>query len=146
MKTVTLPVKGLNVAGCAREIEKSLGKLAPITKVEASYVSQTATITYDETSLSEAQLKEMVKGCGFDCGQSLADTLPALDGARAHREMAHESVDSTMQHLDGHAASTETPPAMGHAAHDMSATPAPEGRGMGHGTMEHDMSDPFMAK
>ncbi len=47
MRTVTLPVKGLNFAGCAREIEKNLGKLAPIAHVEASYVSQTVTITYD---------------------------------------------------------------------------------------------------
>ncbi len=38
METVTLPVKGLNFAGCAREIEKHLGKLAPIAHVEASYV------------------------------------------------------------------------------------------------------------
>jgi copper chaperone CopZ len=41
METVTLPVKGLNFAGCAREIEKHLGKLEPIAHVEASYVSQT---------------------------------------------------------------------------------------------------------
>ena len=146
MKTVTLAVKGLNFAGCAREIEKSLGKLAPITKVEASYVSQTATITYDETRLSEAQLKEMVKGCGFDCGQSLTDTLPALDGARAHHEMVHGSVDSTLQHPDRHAAPTVMLPAMGHAAHNMSAMSALERPGMGHGMMEHDMSDPLMAK
>jgi copper chaperone CopZ len=51
MKTVTLPVKGLNVAGCAREIEKHLGGLPPITEVAASYVTQTVTITYDETRL-----------------------------------------------------------------------------------------------
>ena len=43
MKTVTVPVKGLNFAGCGREIEKRLGKLAPILAVEASYVSQTVT-------------------------------------------------------------------------------------------------------
>ena len=60
MNTVTLPVKGLNFAGCAREIEKHLGKLEPIAHVEASYVSQTVTVTYDETRLSEAQLREMV--------------------------------------------------------------------------------------
>jgi copper chaperone CopZ len=60
MRTVTLPVKGLNFAGCAREIEKHLGKLEPIKQVEASYVSQTATITYDESMLSETQLREMV--------------------------------------------------------------------------------------
>ncbi|TMC17309.1 MAG: heavy-metal-associated domain-containing protein [Chloroflexi bacterium] len=55
MNTVTLPVKGLNFAGCAREIEKHLGKLAPIAHVEASYVSQTVTVTYDETRLDEEQ-------------------------------------------------------------------------------------------
>src|SRR5260221_14742425 len=71
METVTLPVKGLNFAGCAREIEKHLGKLAPIAHVEASYVSQTVTITYDETRLGEAQLREMVKDCGFACGEPL---------------------------------------------------------------------------
>jgi len=71
MKTVTLPVKGLNFAGCAREIEKHLGKFAPIAQVEASYVSQTVTITYDETRLDETQLREMVKDCGFACGAPL---------------------------------------------------------------------------
>ena len=43
MNTVIVPVKGLNFAGCGREIEKRLGKLAPILAVEASYVSQTVT-------------------------------------------------------------------------------------------------------
>src|SRR5260370_11631150 len=71
METVTLPVKGLNFAGCAREIEKNLGKFEPIAQVDASYVSQTVTITYDETRLGEAQLREMVKDCGFACGEPL---------------------------------------------------------------------------
>src|SRR6266446_7121 len=71
METVTLPIKGLNFAGCAREIEKHLGKLAPIAQVHASYVSQTVTITYDETRLGEAQLRELVKDCGFACGAPL---------------------------------------------------------------------------
>jgi len=30
MKTATFPLKGLNVAGCAREIEKRLSKLEGI--------------------------------------------------------------------------------------------------------------------
>ena len=65
MKTVTLPVKGLNFAGCGREIEKRLGKLAPIRSVEASYVTQTVTITYDDTRLTEAQLRKLVEDCCF---------------------------------------------------------------------------------
>ena len=43
MRTVTLPVKGLNFAGCTREIEKHLSKQEPIAQVEASYVLQTVT-------------------------------------------------------------------------------------------------------
>src|SRR5439155_16325613 len=72
MKTVTLPVKGLNFAGCSREIEKRMGKLAPIRSVEASYVSQTVTITYDDTRMTEAQLRKLVEDCGFACGESLS--------------------------------------------------------------------------
>src|SRR5947209_20598980 len=92
MITVTLPVKGLNFAGCAREIEKHLGKLAPIAHVEASYISQTVTITYDEMRLDEAQLREMVKDCGFACGEPLtrfpepgATVSQLTEAARAHQ-------------------------------------------------------------
>src|SRR5260370_39552018 len=72
METVTLPVKGLNFAGCAREIEKHLGKLAPIAQVHASYVSQTVTITYDETRLGETQLGGQAKACGLGSGAPLS--------------------------------------------------------------------------
>src|SRR5260370_4115325 len=92
MKTVTLPVKGLNFAGCAREIEKRLGTLEPITQVEASYVSQTVTITYDEATFSEAQLREMVKDCGFTCGKPLTEGRGALATrpyARSAQDMDH---------------------------------------------------------
>ncbi len=132
METVTLPVKGLNFAGCAREIEKHLGELAPIAHVEASYVSQTVTITYDETRLGEAQLREMVKDCGFACGAPLT-RFPGPSGtvsqrtevARAHRTMV--------------------PPAM----EDRAEASAPAKMDMGivdHSMMGHDMSDPAMAR
>src|SRR5579859_3689748 len=68
MKTATLPVKGLNFAGCAPEIEKNLSKLDAIAQVEASYVTQTVTVTYDENRLSDIQLRELIKDCGFLCG------------------------------------------------------------------------------
>jgi copper chaperone CopZ len=93
---VTVPVKGLNFAGCAREIENHLGKLESIAHVAASYVSQTVTITYDETRLGEAQLREMVKDCGFACGEPLT-RFPGPSGtvsqltevARAQRPTLH---------------------------------------------------------
>ena len=132
MKTVTLPVKGLNFAGCAREIEKHLGKFAPIAQVEASYVSQTVTITYDETRLDETQLREMVKDCGFACGDPLtrftgpgATVSQLTEAARAHRTMV--------------------PPAMEHRP----PAEAPAKMVMGivdHSMMGHDMRDPAMAR
>src|SRR6516162_10734019 len=79
LKTATLPVKGLNFAGCAREIEKNLGKLAGIAEVDASYVSQSVTVTYDEDRFSDAQLRELIKDCGFLCGEPWSETSnPAL--------------------------------------------------------------------
>src|SRR5437660_159470 len=132
MKTVTLPVKGLNFAGCAREIEKHLGKLAPIAQVEASYVSQTVTITYDETRLDETQLREMVKDCGFACGDPLtrfpgpgATVSQRAEAARAHGTMVHPAME------------------------ERAAASAPAKMDMGivdHGMMGHDMSDPAMAQ
>jgi Cu2+-exporting ATPase len=94
MKTVTLPVKGLNFAGCARQIEKRLGKLEPIADVEASYVSQTVTVTYDEDRLGEGQLREMVKDCGFACGEPMVAS-PSLAPATTQPGM-HEMMDHDM--------------------------------------------------
>ncbi|HEY6409881.1 MAG TPA: heavy-metal-associated domain-containing protein [Ktedonobacteraceae bacterium] len=132
MNTVTLPVKGLNFAGCAREIEKNLSKLEPIAQVEASYVSQTVTITYDETRLGEAQLRKMVKDCGFACGAPLTRfTGPSgtvsqrTEAARAHRAMVHPAMEDRAE------ASAPAKMDMGIVDHEM---------------MGHDMSDPAMAR
>src|SRR6266480_6586309 len=100
MRNVTLPVKGLNFAGCTREIEKHLSKLEPIAQVEASYVLQTVTVTYDETRLGEAELREMVKDCGFACGEPLtrfpgrgATVSQPGEAAHAHETMVHPTME-----------------------------------------------------
>ncbi len=132
MRTVTLPVKGLNFAGCTREIEKHLGKLAPIAQVAASYVSQTVTVTYDETRLSEAELRALVEHCGFPCGEALTRfpgpgsivSQPA-QAAHARAATAHHSVED----------------------HTEAATPAKMEMGIvDHHMMGHDMSDPALAR
>src|SRR2546430_17244727 len=132
MNTVTLPVKGLNFAGCAREIEKHLGKLEPIQQVEASYISQTVTITYDESMLSETQLRMMVKDCGFACGAPLT-RFPAPSGTVSQR------TETSEPHLG-----------MAHPGMELGADSSARAKmDMGivdHSTMGHDMSDPAMAR
>src|SRR2546421_5182194 len=111
METVTLPVKGLNFAGCARAIEKKLGKLAPIALVAASYVSQTVTITYDEARLSEVQLREMVKDCGFACGEPLTRFTAPIATVSQKTEVAPDP-RSTGQTPTGSRTPTYAPPQM----------------------------------
>src|SRR3989442_2660076 len=132
MNTVTLPVKGLNFAGCAREIEKNLGKLEPIKQVEASYVSQSVTITYDESMLSETQLREMVKDCGFACG----DPLTRFTGPIATVSQPTEA--TAAQPVMAHPAMEHHTPAEAPAKMDMGI--------VDHEMMGHDMSDPAMAR
>src|SRR5258708_4218276 len=86
MRTATFPVGGLNFAGCAPGIEKHLGTIQGITRVEASYVSQTVTLTYDEGRMREETLRELVKDCGFACGQAMTPTHLLHAAAEAERE------------------------------------------------------------
>ena len=86
MKTVTFPVKGLNFAGCAREIEKRLDQLAGISQAEASYVTQTATVTFEENLVDEAKLRELIRDCGFACGAPVS----LARGAVVDHHAAHQ--------------------------------------------------------
>src|SRR5690242_15007132 len=95
MKTVTLPVKGLNFAGCAQEIEKRLSDLEAISAVNASNVTQTATISYDDTKLTIGQVQDLVKDCGFACGgpRSVQDeqrTTSVVSGVEETRQDMHD--------------------------------------------------------
>src|SRR6516225_4245106 len=138
MKTATLPVKGLNFAGCAREIEKNLGKLSGIAQVEASYVSQSVTVTYDEDRFSDAQLRELIKDCGFLCGEPWSETSnPALS---AQLSTLHATMPAE--------ASQPIAPSPAHPMEGMvheRAEAAPAHAMAGIRPMEHDMSDPAMA-
>jgi Cu2+-exporting ATPase len=155
LKTATLPVKGLNFAGCAREIEKNLSKLDGIALVEASYVTQTVTVTFDETRLSDAQLMELIKDCGFLCGDPWSETSdPALSAqlSTLQAKMPEAEHMPVIEHGDGHhpalvsqpTAPPTAPPIEGMEHRMAEAAPAHAMAGMG--PMEHDMSDPAMAK
>src|SRR5258707_11121407 len=85
MKTMTAPVQGMNFATCATSIEKHLGTLPPISQVNASYVTQTVTITYDEHRMDEETLRALVEDCGFACGQPMTASHLLHAAAEAER-------------------------------------------------------------
>ena len=127
MKTITLPIKGLNFAGCAPEIEKRLRKVEHITNVQASYISQTATLTYDEDRLNETQLREMVQDCGFLCGETLTTfnvpTKTKGNGDISTTGTEHAAHTSPAPKA-GSVPTTDNQKEMDHSGHTMNATPA----------------------
>jgi Cu2+-exporting ATPase len=67
MKTVTVDVGGLLSVLSARGVEKQLGKLAAVSRVDVNYATGNATITYDETRTTLAAIKAAVRACGYHC-------------------------------------------------------------------------------
>jgi len=132
MKTVTLPIKGLNFAGCAPEIEKRLAKVEHITKVEVSYPTQSATITYHDEMFGEAQLKALIEDCGYACGNALRADKPAA------MEKPDRSAQAYNSHTAGAVAVMERPVQPDPAA----ATGRPADNG-GHAAMKHSADKPM---
>jgi len=158
MKTVTVPIKGFNVAGCVSELEKSLSKREAITQVEASYATQTATITYDETRLSKGQLEALVQTCGFDCKvpQTESSTQAARpsksDGPASNEALQSARVSASVPQKNGHqpitkaqpmadmdmsTPATKMPEAVSDHTTPAEAHPAKHKQGMSDGMMDH---------
>ncbi|MGH2504214.1 MAG: heavy-metal-associated domain-containing protein, partial [Ktedonobacterales bacterium] len=105
MKTVTLPVSGFDSAGCAVAIEKRLAGVQGIEHAQASYVTRSATITYDEAVVDVDTLRALVADCGFACGAPLGATRAA-------------AVAATPTHTHASAVALAEPPTLAaHPAH-----------------------------
>jgi Cu2+-exporting ATPase len=169
VKTITVPVEGLNFASCAQSIEKRVGSFSGIHEVAASYVTQTVTITFDEHALSEATVRDLVRDCGFACGET-CDPVEMLAQAAATQTARTPAivVTGSTQTPNSPSSAAASPPTHEHihdhpmehavgmpsgamADHPMAQHAAPHGAGhdmgqsMGH-DMGHDMSDPAMAR
>jgi Cu2+-exporting ATPase len=106
-----LHVDGLLTALCARNVEKALLKMPGVHHAVANYLNSTATVHYDETRVTPAQLQAAVADCGYVCaGEALPD------------HMVHTSQAEPMDHSQhaGHAmpsAQAAAAPPIDHSAH-----------------------------
>nr|MBA3551933.1 cation transporter [Actinomycetota bacterium] len=118
LATVVLHTGGLNWASEKAVVESVLRRRPGVGSVDANPVSQTATLTFDTTRTSVAELRRWVEECGLHCaGQSVpthvcdAMSEPSEHGShamrteRAEREgVAEEGIPSPHE-------------AMGHGGH-----------------------------
>ncbi len=98
MKEVILQIDGWMSCLDARGIEKKLSAQRGVHHVAANFMSGTATVHYDESQVTLADLKKLVADCGCDC-----------------------SGESVPQHI----VKPSDPPAMDHSMHAGHGMPAP---------------------
>ena len=115
MKTSVIEVSGMLSALSASGVEKELGKLRGVASVTVNYAAGSATVRYDETRLTIADIKAKVYKCGYQSG---GESKPKHVGvhkpagkhiARAHRDAPHAHNGHTDQSAAAGAASAAIP-------------------------------------
>ena len=84
IRTVVLEVSGVQWASSKAVVEATLRRQPGVVSVEANPVSQTANVSYDPETTSQAQLRRWILECGYHCaGQSVPQHIcdPAFDQA-----------------------------------------------------------------
>jgi Cu2+-exporting ATPase len=85
--TAVLDVHPMLRASEKVRVEVVLGRQAGVERVEANPVAQTATVVYDPSKTSLAELRRLVEECGYHCaGQSVPEHLcdPAMEPDPPH--------------------------------------------------------------
>src|SRR4051812_27112810 len=142
-KTAVLEVSGVHWASEKAVTESVLGRRPGVVSVEANPVAQTATVTYDPTRTSVAQLTGWVRDCGYHCaGQSVPQHVcdpaaephdPATTAAHGEHGAALGAQEAPVEQA-GHAG-TSPQEAMGHGGHH---------DGMSMADMVRDMRNRFL--
>jgi P-type Cu2+ transporter len=135
--TAVLEVSGVQWASSKNVTEAVLSRRPGVLEVAANPVAQTATVTYDPSRTSVAELAGWVRDCGYHCaGQSVPEHIcdplaePAahasrhdhLDATHAvpinDHDSGHGHVSTATSHIDHDAHAPVTPPeAMRHGGH-----------------------------
>ena len=99
--TAVLEVAGVHWAASKNVAEAVLSRRPGVLDVEANPVAQTATVTYDPSRTSVAELAGWVRDCGYHCaGQSVPEHIcdPLAEPAAAEPDLfqglAQAPVDS----------------------------------------------------
>ena len=139
MQTATIEVGDLLSPLSARGVEKQLARLPGVQRVEASYASGSATVTYDERLIDLAALKARVRECGYHCRGKLLPRHVCQPEDPPTAALAPPLPHAGHAHAPPAPAGGEKVPAMAHEmAHEMG-----HGGGMDMEAMVRDMRNRF---
>jgi Cu2+-exporting ATPase len=161
MKTATLNVGGMLSMLDYQCIEKQLRKMPGVKRAEASFVSGSVTVEYDETLTGVTGLKDKINACGFQCTGEVMPThvckpraehvdtrgMRGGPGAPTERAEMKPRVPADRALHEGHAAHAPAEASAAAAAampmpHDM-ADEMGHGAGMDMQAMVRDMRNRF---
>ena len=105
--TAVLEVAGVHWAASKNVAEAVLSRRPGVVEVEANPVAQTATVIYDPSRTSVAELAGWVRDCGYHCaGQSVPDHIcdPLAEPRASAEQLAHpqRSPQAHHDHDSGH--------------------------------------------
>src|SRR3990172_4774557 len=130
LREVVLEASGLLGASSAPALEAFLRRHSGIHHAAANYLNQTVTVGYDESLISEAEIRRLIEECGYHCrGEALPRHVCAPEPGMS---LEHRAPKRTDEHA-GHAMTLPTPThPPEHGAHGGAAALEPGTRPMEH--------------
>jgi Cu2+-exporting ATPase len=132
---LTLPVTNLYCVCCAEELEARLRAEPHITRARVDFQSKTVDVEYHATMIDDAGIRALIDESGRCTCAGAGDEggMTHLNHRVQMAPMATGGAHDKMQY--------EMPSTAAHSEHD-----AGHAKAMAHAGMDHDMSDPKMAK
>ncbi len=132
---LTLPVTDLYCVCCAEELEARLRAEPHITRARVGFQSKTVDVEYHAAMIDEPRIRALVDG-SRRCACTPGDPASEMTHIGHRAQMAELTLGGDHDHAQFEMASTPA-----HAMHEME-----HGKAASHAGMDHDMSDPKMAK
>lgn len=77
----TIPVEGMSCNACVASIKKELKSFDALEKVEVSLEHRTATVFYEEGTLTARQVQEAINKLGYKAGEPITETTDTTQTA-----------------------------------------------------------------
>jgi Cu2+-exporting ATPase len=116
-KETVIHVNGLLSGTSARGVEKHLSRYPGIHRIEANFMSSTATVAFDERVITMAEIKRLVAECGYHCaGEAVPKHLchpddPPMEAAAVAPPTVHHTAHTHAAHAEAPAPSRAVPSA-----------------------------------
>ncbi len=147
MKEVVLEAAGLLGGSSAPALQTFLSRQPGVHHVEANTMSDTVTVGYDEHTVSQEKIRQLIEQCGYHCRGAVVPRH--IMGTETTEQTDHAAQPPPNEHAE-HAADAPKPAEhAGHAAPDKPSS-SDEMAQMGHGSgmdmqaMVRDMRNRFM--